>query len=82
MTGIVAGAMFAFTMSIDDFVITMFVSGTNFQNVSTWIDSGLRRGFIPKTVYAYNVIIFTIAAVIVVVSRINQFKKLEKQKYV
>lgn len=82
MTGIVAGAMFAFTMSIDDFVITMFVSGTNFQNVSTWIDSGLRRGFIPKTVYAYNVIIFTIAAVIVVVSRINQFKKQEKQKYV
>ena len=82
MTGIVAGAMFAFTMSIDDFVITMFVSGTNFQNVSTWIDSGLRRGFIPKTVYAYNVIIFTIAAVIVVVSRINQFKKQEKQKYI
>ncbi len=82
MTGIVAGAMSAFTMSIDDFVITMFVSGTNFQNVSTWIDSGLRRGFIPKTVYAYNVIIFTIAAVIVVVSRINQFKKQEKQKYV
>lgn len=82
LTGIIAGAMFAFTMSIDDFVITMFVSGTNFQNVSTWIDSGLRRGFIPKSVYAYNVIIFTIAAVIVVVSRINQFKKQEMKKYV
>lgn len=81
MTGIIAGAMFAFTMSIDDFVITMFVSGTKFYNVSTWIDSGLRRGFIPKTVYAYNVIIFTIAAIIVIVSRINQFKRQEKQKY-
>ena len=74
MTGIVAGAMFAFTMSIDDFVITMFVSGIKFSNVSTWIDSCLRRGYIPKTVYAYNVLIFSVAAIIVIVSRINQFK--------
>ncbi|MCR5741322.1 MAG: ABC transporter permease [Gammaproteobacteria bacterium] len=79
MTGIVAGAMFAFTMSIDDFVITMFVSGTKFYNVSTWIDSGMRRGFIPKTVYAYNVIIFTIAAVSVIVSRLNGYKKAQEK---
>ena len=49
-TGIISGAMFAFTMSIDDFVITMFVSGTEYFNVSTWIDSSMRRGYIPKTV--------------------------------
>lgn len=82
MTGIVSGAMFAFTMSIDDFVITMFVSGQRFFNVSTWIDSSLRRGFIPKSVYAYNVIIFTIASIVVILSRISNSKKLEKKNYI
>lgn len=77
-TGIVSGAMFAFTMSIDDFVITMFVSGTEFYNVSTWIDSAMRRGFIPKSVYAYNVIIFFIASVVVLVNNFVQSKKYKK----
>lgn len=75
MTGIVAGAMFAFTMSIDDFVISMFVSGQKFYNVSTWIDSSLRRGFIPKSVYAYNIIIFAIASIVVVLTRISSIRK-------
>lgn len=77
-TGIVSGAMFAFTMSIDDFVITMFVSGTEFYNVSTWIDSAMRRGFIPKSVYAYNVIIFFIASAVVLVNNFVQSKKYKK----
>ena len=79
-TGIVSGAMFAFTMSIDDFVITMFVSGTEFYNVSTWIDSAMRRGFIPKGVYAYNVIIFLIASVIVLSNNYLQSRKARKFK--
>ena len=77
MTGIVSGAMFAFTMSIDDFVITMFVSGTRFYNVSTWIDNGWRRGYIPKTVYAYNIIIFMIAFITVILNRVLGSKKKE-----
>ena len=79
-TGIVAGAVFAFTMSIDDFVITMFVSGRGFFNVSTWIDNGMRRGYIPKTVYAYNTIIFMIATLGVIISRITQIRNLKSKK--
>lgn len=75
-TGILTGMMFAFTMSIDDFVITMFTSGKEFMNVSTWIDAKTRRGFIPKTVYSYNVIIFTIAIIVVF---ITQFKNKTKK---
>ena len=74
-TGIISGAMFAFTMSIDDFVITMFVSGTEFFNVSTWIDSCMRRGFIPKTVYSYNFIVFVVASVVVIMSNLKPNKK-------
>jgi len=79
-TGIISGAMFAFTMSIDDFVITMFVSGTEFSNVSTWIDSTMRRGYIPKTVYAYNALVFVIASIsILTVNFKGSLKKKNKE---
>ena len=78
-TGIISGAIFAFTMSIDDFVITMFVSGTEFYNVSTWIDSCMRRGYIPKTVYGYNVLMVIIATIGVLTSTIRKNKKIGRE---
>ncbi len=72
MTGIITGALFAFTMSIDDFVITMFVSGREFFNVSTWIDNSMRRSYIPKTVYAFNVIVFSIAFLVLIISKFTK----------
>ncbi|MCB9498651.1 MAG: ABC transporter permease [Bacillales bacterium] len=72
MTGIITGALFAFTMSIDDFVITMFVSGREFFNVSTWIDNSMRRSYIPKTVYAFNVIVFSIAFLALIISKFTK----------
>lgn len=59
-TSIIAGALIAFTMSIDDFVISYFTTGNGFQNVSIWIYSRLgRRNFSPA-VYAYNTLIVII----------------------
>lgn len=56
-TSIIAGALIAFTMSIDDFVISYFTTGNGFQNVSIWIYSRLgRRNFSPA-VYAYNTLV-------------------------
>jgi spermidine/putrescine transport system permease protein len=56
-TAILAGALIAFTMSIDDFVISYFTTGNGFQNVSIWIYSRLgRRNFSPA-VYAYNTLV-------------------------
>lgn len=66
-TGILAGALLAFTMSIDDFVITYFTSGDEYLNVSTWLYTVLKhpRHFTPA-VYAYNVIIFLITIIIII----------------
>jgi spermidine/putrescine transport system permease protein len=65
-TGIIAGALIAFTMSIDDFVISYFVSGPDFPNVSLWIYSRIgRRNFSPA-VYAYNTIIVAVAIMVIV----------------
>lgn len=41
-SGIFSGALLAFTMSIDDFIITYFVSGSN-QNFSTWLYGNLKQ---------------------------------------
>lgn len=57
-SSIIAGSLIAFTMSIDDFIITYFVSGEEFLNVSTYIYNKVSRGkvFSPAT-YSYNTII-------------------------
>jgi len=71
-TGILSGALMAFTMSIDDFVITYFTSGSEYMNVSTWLYAaiGRSRSFTPAA-YAYNAIIlvFTVAVILFVNTR-------------
>lgn len=64
-TGIIAGALIAFTMSIDDFTISYFVKGIGFDNVSTWVYSILTKRTIPASAYAYNafIIFITLAAI-------------------
>lgn len=59
--GIIAGALIAFTMSIDDFVISYFTTGNGVQNFSIWIYSNLgknenRSNALPLA-YAYNTLI-------------------------
>ncbi|MDO5719027.1 MAG: ABC transporter permease [Tissierellia bacterium] len=45
--GIVTGAMLAFTLSIDDFVISFFTTGHGVANISTTVFSMARRGINP-----------------------------------
>jgi spermidine/putrescine transport system permease protein len=71
-TGIITGALIAFTMSIDDFVISYFTSGNGFQNVSIWIYSRLGRKSFSPAAYAYNtIIVMATIGVLAVINRIN-----------
>lgn len=56
-TGIISGALIAFTMSIDDFIISYYTTGDGFSNFSTWIYSRLNRRTFSPAAYAYNTII-------------------------
>jgi len=77
-SGIIAGALIAFTMSIDDFVISYFVSGPDFPNVSLWIYSRLgRRNFSPA-VYAYNTLIIMTAITGIIL--LNKFSNKKGEK--
>jgi len=63
--GIFTGMLMAFTMSIDDFVITFFTSGGNYDNVSTFVYGKVGKIMTPS-VYAYNTFL-TISVVVVLV---------------
>lgn len=65
MPGIVAGALLAFTLSLDDFVITFFTSGPETVTFPVKVYSLVRRGVSPEINAASTVlIIITVLATI------------------
>ncbi len=46
MPGIIAAALLAFTLSIDDFIITFFTSGRGFDTLPVYVEGTIRRGTI------------------------------------
>jgi len=66
LPGIVSGALIAFTMSIDDFVISYFVTGNGVKNISILVYTMSKR--INPTINALStimVVIITLALVLI-----------------
>lgn len=59
MPGVITGALIAFTLSIDDFVISFFTTGNGVNNLSIAIFSMARRGISPK-INALSTIMFVV----------------------
>ncbi len=70
MPGIVSGALIAFTMSIDDFIISYFVTGGGVNNISILVYTMARR--INPSVNAISTIMILIVTVILVLLNIIQ----------
>ena len=64
--GIAAGFFMAFTMSMDDFVITYFTKGAGINTLSTMIYGEIRKGIKPE-MYALSTIIFVFVFLILLV---------------
>lgn len=80
-SSIIAGALIAFTMSIDDFVISYFTTGNGFQNVSLWIYSRLGRKSFNPAVYSYNTLIVFITIIgLIVYNKLNNNRYLKENK--
>ena len=58
MPGLIAGALLAFTLSLDDFVITFFTSGPDTVTFPVKVYSLVRRGVSPEINAASTVLIF------------------------
>ena len=59
MPGVLSGFLLAFTMSLDDFIITHFTRGAGINTISTLVYSELRRGIKPS-MYALSTMIFAV----------------------
>ena len=57
--GIVAAALLAFTLSIDDFVISFFTSGPSSVTLPLYIYGSLRRGITPE-IHALSTLVFLV----------------------
>ena len=68
LPGILTGALFAFTLSVDDFVISFFTTGSGVNNLSILIYSMARRGIHP-TINALSTLLFlTVLALLIAVN--------------
>lgn len=76
MPGVLSGFLLAFTMSLDDFIITHFTKGAGINTLSTLIYSEVRRGIRPS-MYALSTIIFTAVLVLLLIVNFRSFKKTE-----
>ena len=61
--GVLSGFMLAFTMSLDDFVITHFTKGPGIDTLSTKIYTEVRKGIKPE-IYALSTIMFVTVLVL------------------
>ena len=67
MPGIISGAMMAFTLSVDDFIISYFVCGNTSQTLPIRIFSMTKRRVTPD-MYALSTLIFLAILVLLIVS--------------
>ncbi len=78
--GVVSGFLMAFTFSLDDFVISFFVSGPQFQTLPLEIYSMVKKKVSPE-INALSTLLFLVVMGALIVSNYLQIKK-EKQKVV
>ena len=78
MPGMISGAIMAFTMSLDDFVISYFVTGSEFVTLPVKIYSFTKKPIHPK-IYAMFTLLFLLIFVLMVAMNLLQIRG-EKRK--
>lgn len=78
LPGIFSGLLLAFTLSLDDFIVTAFTRGpgllsgsAQIETLSTLVQAKIKKGTVPPELRALTTIIFLVVLVIVVVYSIR-----------
>ncbi|MEF9971435.1 MAG: ABC transporter permease [Oscillospiraceae bacterium] len=74
MPGIINGLMIAFTMSVDDFVISYFTAGSTVQTLSMTIYAMTRRRLSPK-INAISTLLFAVVLILLVVVNVREVRQ-------
>ena len=76
--GVLAGALMAFALSIDDFVISNFVAG-NVETFPLWVYGAVRVG-IPPQVFVLGTVIFVVGFTIALINLLTGQRNKKKSK--
>lgn len=79
LPGIITGLLLAFTLSIDDFVVSFFTTGSGVSTLSITVYSMARRGINPK-INALSTIMFTFVLVLLVIVNVRQAREEKKER--
>ncbi len=79
LPGVFSGLLMAFTMSIDDFIITHFTKGAGVDTLSTKIYSQVRKGIDPKMYALSSVIFITVLILLILVNMLPGSKSKAKK---
>ena len=71
--GVITGALMAFTMSLDDFVISLFTSGSTAQNLSVTIYAMVKRRVTPE-INALSTLMFGTVLVLLILVNVAQIR--------
>lgn len=78
MSGVVNGAIMAFTMSIDDFVISYFTAGSRVQTLAMVIYSMTRKRISPE-INALSTLLFVIVLALLTIVNLRQSRQAKVQ---
>ncbi len=79
--GMISGLILAFTMSIDDFAVTLFTKGNNgLETISTYIYSDARKGGLTPELRALSTLIFATVLLLLIVVNVRQHRMLKKSQ--
>lgn len=79
MPGIISGALVAFSMSFDDFVISLFTTGPGVNNISIYVYANVKR--INPTINALSaIIVYVITIVLILVNVVPMIRERKKKK--
>lgn len=77
MPGVLSGFLMSFAFSLDDFVVSYFTSGSNFQTLPITIYSMTRKRVSPQ-INALSTIIFAVVMIILITKNILERKNTER----
>ena len=79
MPGVITGLIMAFTLSLDDFVISYFTSGNGFQTLPIRIYNMTKKTVTPK-MYALATIIFFVILTLLLISNLYDEEEVRKRR--
>ncbi len=78
--GIITGAILAFTLSLDDFVITFFTTGSGVNTISTLVYSMTKQAVNPK-INALSTIMFVVVLILLYLINKRDNKNIRKEEF-